>query len=147
MTRIEAGASEWRVKIMVRRHRPVVCALLLAVAIAPVVASPTASRLDSMETLRFSAAVALPGVTLGAGEYTFEVNHVDSGDVVRVRVGRTDRVVFAGFTTLAERPRGMQAHKSIVFGEVRSGDAPPILAWYPRNRVVGYAFDYGSDRR
>ena len=132
---------------MVTRHRPLVCALLLAVVTAPVVASPTAERLDTMETLRFSAAVALPGVTLGAGEYTFDVNHLDSGDVVRVRAGRTNRVVFTGFTTPADRPRGLQAHKSIVFGEVTPGDAPPILAWYPRNRMVGYEFDYRVDRR
>ena len=134
-------------KIMITRHRPLVCALLLAVVIAPVAASPTAARLDSMETLRFSAAVALPGVTLGAGEYTFDVNHLDSGDVVRVRAGRTNQVVFTAFTTVAERPRGLLAHKSIVFGEVRPGNAAPILAWYPRNRMVGYAFDYGTDRR
>ena len=127
-------------------RRCLVCALLLAVVIAPVGASPTAARLDSMETLRFSAAVALPGITLGAGEYTFDVNHLDSGDVVRVRAGRTNRVVFTGFTTRAERPRGLQANKSIVFGEVRPGEAPPILAWYPRSRMVGYEFDYRRHR-
>jgi hypothetical protein len=134
--------------IMVARQRhSLACAVLLTIAIAPVVASPSATRIDTIETLRFNGPVALPGVTLSAGDYTFDVNHVDSGDVVRVRIGRSSRVVYSGFTVPAARPRGLQSHKSIIFGEVVAGRAAPILGWFPRNRMVGYEFDYRDGDR
>ena len=133
--------------MVARQRHSLACAVLLTLVNAPVVASPPVTGSDAIETLRFNAPVALPGVTLSPGDYTFDVNHVDSGDVVRVRIGRSSRVIYSGFTVPAERPRGLLSHKSIIFGEVAPGRPAPILRWFPRNRMVGYEFDYRDGHR
>jgi hypothetical protein len=115
--------------------------------VVPAIASPAPPQFDSPETLRFDGATMLPGVTLPPGDYTFEVNHLSDGDLVRVRAGRTDRVVYAGYTRATERPRGLKANKSIIFGEAGPDRPLPILGWFPRNRMVGYEFDYRTFTR
>ena len=123
-------------------RRRVTWTVFLAAAILPAIASPAAPHFDSPETLRFERATLLPGVTLPAGDYTFEVSHVERGHLVRVRAGRTDRVVYAGYARATERPRGLKANKSVIFGEAGPDEPLPILGWFPRDRVVGYEFDY-----
>ena len=98
-------------------------------------------QFDSQETLRFDTDTLLPGVILPPGDYTFEVHHSDAS-LVRVRAGRSDRVVFAGHARVTERPRGLKTNKSIIFGQVGDGQPLPIVGWFPRDRVVGYEFDY-----
>jgi hypothetical protein len=58
--------------------------------------------------LTFSGPVALPGVTLPAGTYTFERANPD-GDVHVVRVSSRDQrtVYLLAFTHLIERPDGL----------------------------------------
>jgi hypothetical protein len=98
-------------------------------------------QFDSQETLRFETDTLLPGVMLPPGDYTFEVSHSE-GSLVRVRAGRSDRVVFAGYARVTERPRGLKANKSIIFGQAGKGQPLPILGWFPRDRAVGYEFDF-----
>jgi hypothetical protein len=98
-------------------------------------------QFDSQETLRFETDSLLPGVILPPGDYTFEVHHSE-GSLVRVRAGRSDRVVFAGYARVTERPRGLKTNKSIIFGQSGAGQPLPIVGWFPRDRVVGYEFDY-----
>ena len=129
-------------------RRVIACGALVIVTLIPAAAQPAArSRVAILETLRFTAPVALPGVTLPPGDYTFEVEHHDDGDRVRVREGRTERVVFGGPARPADRPRGLKAYKSITFGEAPPDRPLPIVGWFPRDRVVGYEFDYGSRLR
>ena len=124
-------------------RRVIACAALVAVALIPAAAQPTAkSRVAVVEILRFNAPVALPGVTLEPGEYTFEVEHRDDGDLIVVREGRTARLVFGGSARQADRPRGLKTNKSIVFGEAPPDRPLPIVGWFPRERVVGYEFSY-----
>lgn len=124
-------------------RRVIACGALVIAALLPAAAQPGAtSRAAVVETLRFSAPVALPGVTLNAGDYTFEIDRHDHVDLIRVREGRTDRLVFGGPARPAERPRGLKAHKSIVFGDAPHDRPLPIVGWFPRDRVVGYEFEY-----
>jgi hypothetical protein len=124
-------------------RRVIACSALVVVTLIPAAAQPAAkSRAAAVETLRFRAAIALPGVTLAAGDYTFEVEHHEGGAFVRVREGRTERVVFGGSARLAERPRGLKANKSIVFGDAPPNRPAPILGWFPRDRMIGYEFDH-----
>ena len=103
------------------------------------------SRVDRIKTSVLTH-VGLPGVTLSAGKYAFELaNPEASADIIRVRNMATKRVVFLGFTYRVERPKGMALDRLIVFGEAPRGAATPILAWYPNGDATGHQFKY-SDR-
>jgi hypothetical protein len=93
------------------------------------------------EYLTFSGPVRLPGVTLGAGTYIFEVVDLQSSrDVVQVRNKATYQVSFLGFTRAVDRPAALRRGQSIVFGEAPRSVAPPILAWYPLGESRGHEF-------
>jgi len=101
------------------------------------------SAMNSREHLTFSGAVALPGVTLPAGTYTFGVaNPNGDSSIIVVRELKTERVCFLGFTYRAPRPAGMRDDRSIVLGEAAKGNAAPIVAWYPRGESSGHEFIY-----
>jgi hypothetical protein len=115
-------------------------ALLSVVVVGAVATVAARPGLHAVEHLTFPVPVALPAVTLVAGEYTFQVNHVDAGNVVNVRHRQSNRLVFQGFTMAVERPRGLT--KSVVFAEAVEGQATPIAAWYPMGESRGYQFVY-----
>lgn len=107
---------------------------------ASVVAGTNPNRLTY---LTFSRSVALPGVTLDAGTYAFDVTNAESNaDVVRVRNGQRNKVYYVGLTRSVERPAGLRADRSVQFGEVRSGAPVPIVAWYPHGEARGHMFLY-----
>jgi hypothetical protein len=96
---------------------------------------------ECSEYLTFSGPVQLPGVTLGAGTYVFEVVDLTSSrDLIRVRNKATYQVSFLGFTQAVDRPASLRRNQSIVFGEAPKGVAPPILAWYPIGESRGHEF-------
>lgn len=93
--------------------------------------------------LTFSGPVRLPGVTLGAGTYTFELPLPES-NLALVRVTSRDHrhVFYTGFTTLIQRPQGMSPDLKIVLGEAPANMAPPITAWFPQDENTGREFRY-----
>ena len=103
---------------------------------------------DVSETnyLKFNRSVALPGVVLAPGAYTFELVMYSGGEYQLVRVSTRDRnhAVYTGFTRKVERPRGTATNAPVTFGEVRPGEPVPIVAWYPLDWANGYAFIYGE---
>lgn len=106
-------------------------------------ASPSGAALGRWDRLSFSGPVALPGVVLPRGSYTFEIANPDSSQtVVRVSHRETRRVYFAGFTSRVARPRGLGTDELVVFGEAPAGGAPPITVWYPSGRSDGHRFIY-----
>lgn len=106
-------------------------------------ASSNASINASRTTyLTFSGPVALPGVTLGAGAYTFELADSSSRDIVLVRSRDRSRVYWMGFTWLTRRPAGLRDDRLVTLGEALTGTPPPITAWYPFGESTGYQFIY-----
>jgi hypothetical protein len=96
-----------------------------------------------MTYLTFNRPVSVPGVTLGAGAYTFEIANPDStGDVVRVMSRDRSRLYWSGFTRLVQRPAGMKLDQLITFSEAPAHSAPPINAWYFQNENIGRQFIY-----
>jgi hypothetical protein len=95
--------------------------------------------------LTFSAPFSLPGVTLPAGTYTFELASPGSYDVVQVMSRDRTHQYLAAFTARVQRPRGLPASHQIVFQEVPAGMAPPIKAWFPIGESVGHEFLYALD--
>ena len=93
--------------------------------------------------LTFSSPVALPGVTLAAGTYVFELAEpFGASTVVAVRNETRTKHYFLGFTQRIERPRGLSREASVSFGEAPRDMAKRIVAWYPSDSDSGMKFIY-----
>ena len=98
------------------------------------------SSLTRTNHLTFSGPVALPGVVLPAGSYTFEAGPQDTDStIVRVLTRNERRPVYQGFTTRVSRPAGT-AVPVVMFGEAPAGQPMPISIWYPAHANIGYQF-------
>ena len=96
--------------------------------------------------LTFSAPFALPGVSLPAGTYVFDVVPTASNDVVRVTSRDGSRTYLTAFTVSVQRPKGLPVGRQIIFNEVPVGTTPPIKAWFPIGQTIGHQFVYESPR-
>jgi hypothetical protein len=97
--------------------------------------------------LTFNAPFALPGVSLPAGTYVFDVIATGSHDVVRVTSRDGSRTYLTAFTTRVQRPVGLPVNRMIVFNEVAAGMTPPIKAWFPLGQSIGHQFVYDAAGR
>jgi hypothetical protein len=112
----------------------------LAAGAASVRASATSTRLTY---LTFSGPVALPGVTLAAGTYAFELADISgANNIVVVRNKVRTQQYFMGFTDRVSRPAGLGLKGSVSLGEAPHGEVPPIVAWYPPDESHGLKFIY-----
>jgi hypothetical protein len=116
----------------------------LGLAVACTLLAPTLGAHGTIRRtmyLTFSRAVALPGVTLPAGSYTFELaDPIGAPDVVRVLSRRDDKVYFQGFTMRVSRPAGSRDLTPVAFGEAPAGEPLPIRVWYPADEQGGREF-------
>jgi hypothetical protein len=92
--------------------------------------------------LTFSKPVSLPGVTLPAGSYTFDVASPTALDVVVVRSADGRKTLYMGFTQTVTRPRNMSKDAPIAFGEAPANAARPISTWYEIGNSTGHQFLY-----
>lgn len=112
-----------------------------AVLMALAATTPSGAAVGPRDQITFSRPVALPGVVLPAGSYTFEVLNPDSSrTVVRVAHRDTHQAYFSGFTMTAVRPANLPADRVVTVGEAPAGAAVPITAWYPIGRLAGHRF-------
>lgn len=92
--------------------------------------------------LTFNGPVALPGVVLAAGSYTFEAGPGDvDRNVVRVTTRDRQRLIYVGFTRPVMR-RTITNTPAVVFGEAPAGQPMPIREWYPIGSDRGHKFLY-----
>jgi hypothetical protein len=116
----------------------VLCAVLLTVAAAGAGTLP-----NHRNVLTFSGPVTLPGVSLTAGSYIFEVFDPDvTPDVVVVMNRAHTQVFYMGITHRIGRPTGLPKDRLVAFGESARGIPAPITAWYPSGESQGYEFLY-----
>lgn len=111
-------------------------------ALALVTAASGHAYATHENTLSFSRPVALPGVVLPAGSYTFNVASPTSLDVVVVRNSRTRKVLYMGFANVISRPRALATDTAITFGEAPADAVRPIAAWYEIGSLTGHEFLY-----
>jgi len=97
--------------------------------------------------LTFSAPFALPGVSLPAGTYVFDVVATGSNNVVRVTSRDGLRTYLTVFTVNVQRPKGLPVNRQIVFNEVPAGTTPPVKAWFPVGQSIGHQFVYDAAGR
>ena len=116
-------------------------ALTGLIAVAP---RTTEAVSTSMTYLTFSGPVALPGVTLTAGTYIFDLPE-DAIDPSIVRVSSRDgrQVFLTAFTYIVDRPRALGSDQQVTLGEAPRGEPKTIQVWYtPGNRGAGRKFIY-----
>jgi hypothetical protein len=104
-----------------------------------VAGSVMAFGVNHQNKLTFSRAVALPGIVLPAGSYTFDLAS-DTADVVVVR-NRT-KVFYMGFTNQVLRPTWMPSGGLVMIGEASANEPAPITAWYEIGGTIGHEFRY-----
>ena len=110
-----------------------------------VLASSVGAASDDKRTtyMTFSQPVGLPGVTLPAGTYLFEVaDPLMSADIIRVSNRQRNMVYFTAFTDRVERLDGVRGETGIVFAPPQAGTVRKIAAWYPRGESMGHEFIY-----
>lgn len=91
----------------------------------------------------FSRSVQIPGMTLAAGTYVFELADPNGPmDVVRVLSKDRSKVYLTAFTHFVERSTKGKMEAKIVFGEASVGNPPQIKVWYPESERTGREFVY-----
>ena len=125
--------------------RKIVHTLCGVVLLGVLATSSTGAMFNTSRTTHFtfSGAVRLPGVTLPAGTYTFEVVPTSSGsDIVRVIARDRSKVYLTQFTHTVYRPSARTLKATITLGETPAGTPPPVKAWYPESETRGREFIY-----
>ena len=113
-----------------------------ALALMVVTGSVMAFGVNHENRLTFNRPVAVPGVVLPAGTYSFNVADENALDVVVVRNSAGTKVLYMGFTTLVRRPAGTSPTTPVTVGEARANQAPPITRWYEIGQTIGHEFRY-----
>ena len=94
--------------------------------------------------LTFSAPFALPGVSLPAGTYVFDVLATGSNNVVRVTSRDRSRTYLTAFTVTVQRPKVLPVSRQIVFDEVAAATTPLVKTWFPIGQSIGHQFIYDA---
>lgn len=121
----------------------VACALALFAFIAGV---GFAQPLDKRTFFTFSGPIALPGVTLPAGQYLFRL--ADSGSsrsVVQV-LSADGRTPYAMFFTLRAERRDPSSVPEVHFMETASGMPSAVATWWYPGEPAGYEFVYPKEQ-
>ena len=118
-------------------------AALVAIGTLTLAGSLNATTMSHTNYITVSAPIALPGVSLPAGTYIFEMP-LDraSLDVVRVRSRDGRKVYLTAFTQTVARPAGQAGLSALVFGEAVSGTPAPVTIWFPVGERIGHRFIY-----
>lgn len=118
---------------------------LFGIVLLGLLATSSTGAMNANKTtyFTFSKAVQLPGVTLPAGTYIFEVLNSSSGsNVVSVRSRDRSTLYLLKLTLGIDRPRTRDLKPSIVFGEQPAGNPPTVKAWFPESETRGREFIY-----
>jgi hypothetical protein len=115
---------------------------LFAIAVIGVLVAVSAHAWTSdTNYLTFSAPIALPGVTLPAGTYTFRTPSGIDKNVVQVMDRAQSKSYYMGITRPVSRPRA-GTDLLVTVGEAPAGQVRPIQAWFPLGERDGHAFIY-----
>jgi len=120
-------------------------ALLVTGAAVVLALGAPISAFDSNHTTRltFNTPIGLPGVSLPAGTYVFEVvDNMSTLDIVRVSSRDRRHSYLITITRPVLRPAGVKDDRQIVFAEVKPGNPLRIAAWYPIGDRQGREFIY-----
>lgn len=127
---------------MLTRNLVLIAGVAAVAAVLTAATSQAGMPMTRVNNLTFSQAVALPGVTLPPGTYTFEAGPGSTNaNIVRVLSVNQQKLFFLGFTIPISRPADAQ-DRLLSFGEAKAGEPMPIAAWYPIGSDRGHEFLY-----
>ncbi len=120
------------------------CAVLLLIGVA---VQPAAAQTSDKRTLfTFSGPVAMPGVTLPAGQYLFRLaDPVSDRKIIQVLSGDGKTPYGLFFTITAERLEPAQ-NPEVRFMETAAGMPAAIKTWWYPGERTGYEFIYPKDQ-
>lgn len=122
--------------------------MLIAIAAATLCVSlpARADESDKLTYLTFSKPVQLPGVTLPAGRYRFQLADVEeSRRVIKVQ-SEDGKKQIAMLLTVPNQLRDVPKDSLVLFRETAQGQPDAIRSWnYPGERI-GYEFIYPKDQ-
>ena len=127
----------------IRKSVLVACGVVIVGLLAPGSGSARTTAWSHANHLTFSGPVALPGVSLARGTYTFEELEGTS-KIVRVVSRDGSRVYFMGFTREVARPAGTPADRLVTLTETPAGIPPQVDTWYPLGASSGHQFIYSA---
>src|SRR5947207_1410586 len=120
-------------------------ALVLSAVLAPAVQAQDTADVKRLTIMTFSAPVQLPGITLPAGKYRFEMADINNAaHTVRV-LNETGTKVLGTFSTIPTTipTRDLRDTNSLVmFAERPAGQPQAAKEWYYPQRSIGEEFIY-----
>jgi hypothetical protein len=128
--------------MLIRRIVHTLCGVVLlgVLATTSTGAIPNACRTSHFT---FKAAVGLPGMTLPAGSYVFEVMNPDTtADLVRIMNRERTKLYALRFTRTVTRSQWGKLKSTITLGEAPNGQPQPIKIWFPEDETTGREFIY-----
>jgi len=117
--------------------------LIAAAALTAAVAAPArADESDKLTSLTFSKSVQLPGVTLPAGRYRFQLADTqESRRVIKVQ-SEDGKKQIAMLLSIPNQLRDIPKDPVVMFNETAQGQPEAVRSWnYPGERT-GYEFIY-----
>ena len=117
----------------------------LVMAFAPYApAEANGAGMDNTTHMTFKHPVRIPGVTLPAGRYVFQLN--DSKQVVWI-FSEDNSEVFGPYLILPRLRVESTTKRVVIFDRSpEAGGVPTILAWFSRHRRTGHEFMYPNGR-
>ena len=101
---------------------------------------------NKLTYLTFSGPVQMPGITLPAGTYRFELADPDSGRRV-VRVSDKDgSKIYGTFLSISDQKLEPSAKPVVMFKETPAGAPQAVRAWFYPGETYGYEFAHPHDQ-
>jgi hypothetical protein len=123
-----------------------VATAIIATAFAWTATTAAADQWNDKTTITFSAPVMVPGMTLPAGTYVFELmDSQTSRHLVQIRRESDGKLLTTTHAVPTKRlePRGDVVVK---FNPTESGAAPALKAWFYPGTVYGHQFVYSDEQ-
>jgi hypothetical protein len=126
-----------------RRWAIACSAAMLALGLA---ATAHADEWNKLTYLTFSGPVQMPGITLPAGTYRFELADPNSGRRV-IRVSDKDGSKSYGiFLSISDQKLQPSDNPVVMFKETPAGAPQAVQAWFYPGETYGYEFAYPHDQ-
>ncbi len=118
----------------------------LAVATALVTGSAFGETYDKRTVFTFNRPIALPGVTLPAGEYLFRIVNTETDRKVIQVLSGDGKKPYAMLHSIPDVRVQETEHPAVRFMETAKGQPSAVKAWWYPGERIGYEFIYPKDQ-
>ena len=114
----------------------------VAIFAAAVAAPAHADDFTKLSLLTFSGPVDVPGMTLAAGTYRFELADPTTGRRVVKVADKDGKKTYGMFTSIPNQRMTPSDKPVVMFKEAVAGAPPAVQAWFYPGETFGYEFAY-----